>query len=71
MLFKAYVCYFQGHVKGKLLQENGWVPKIVSAQTGTSKTFSKSQNNWKRLNMFRAIEVDRKIREINLRNELF
>ena len=29
-------------------------------------TFSKSWNNWWRLNMFKATEVERKIREINL-----
>ena len=28
--------------------------------------FSKSRNNWGRLNMFKAAKVERKIREINL-----
>ena len=44
--------------------------KLVGAQIqncpNRNKKFSKSLNNWHRLNMFKATEVEGKIREINL-----
>ena len=48
--------------QGKLLSKNGWVLKIRSTCIGTRKKFSKSR----RLNLFKATEVERKIREIDL-----
>ena len=56
---------FQGRNQSKFLSENSWAFKKKNHRNRDIK-FSKSQNNWYRLDMFKATEIERKIREINL-----